>query len=322
MARSHLIGDIGGTNARFALVIDGAITGYAALRVADHPDIAAAARAYLAAQPTGGDVRGITLAVAGPVENNQCQLTNSHWQVGPQSFAGVAQGPVRLLNDLEAVAWALPGLSDGDCMKLRPGIAVAGQPRVVIAPGTGLGVAALAFGVAGQPVAIASEGGHVSMAPEDAEEDRILSSLRADFGHVSAERLLSGDGLVAIHRELSRQAGGGDVLKTPAEITGAALADSCRICRAAVDAYGAMLGSFAGNMALAFGARGGVYIGGGIVPRIAGLLLRSAFAERFMAKGRSRAYLAGIPIWLIQRPDIALAGLLAYLRYSPDRSTA
>lgn len=310
MAAPHLIGDIGGTNARFALAADGVIQGFAALRVADHADIAAAAKAYLASQPNADAIEGVTLAVAGPVEHNRCLLTNSHWLIAPESFAGLVRGPVRLLNDLEAVAWALPRLRGEDCLGLRDGAAEAGRPMLVIAPGTGLGVAALVHEPGERYAAVASEGGHVSFAPEDAADMALLQYLRARHGHVSAERVLSGSGLEAIYAMLSEQAGEAAFKPAP-EITAGALAGSCPRSLASVRHFCALLGSYAGNMALAFGARGGVYIGGGIAPRIAGLLKQSAFAERFAAKGRSEAFLRDIPIRLILRPDAAMLGLLA-----------
>ena len=322
MAAPHLIGDIGGTNARFALAGDNGFFGFAGLRVADYPDIAAALRVYLATRPESAAIRGATLAVAGPVEHNRCRLTNSPWEIGPDNVAGAVQGPVILLNDLEAVAWSLPLLEAGDCLLLHAGTADVERPLLVVAPGTGLGVAALVRAPGDRFAAVASEGGHVSLAPENAEEDALLRYLRSVHGHVSAERALSGAGLEAIHDFLVKQAGETGPFRHAADITAAALAGSCPRCIAAVRLFCALLGSFAGNMALAFGARGGVYIGGGIMPRIETLLLQSAFAERFAAKGRNRGYLESIPIHLICRPDAALLGLVAHSRRWPDRDRA
>lgn len=318
MAATYLIGDIGGTNARFAMAVDGGIQGFAALRVAEHADIASAVRAYLADQPEAAGLCGVSLAVAGPVMQNSSRMTNSDWLITPESFAGLVPGPVRLLNDLEAVAWSLPVLPAADCRLLRPGNAEAGRPMLVVAPGTGLGMSALVRGPLGQPAAIASEGGHASFAPEDAQEEALMRHLRQQHGHVSAERLLSGPGLEAIYAGLAALAGEGGRGKAAPEITASALAGDCACSVASMHMFCALLGSFAGNMALAFGARGGVYIGGGIAPRIADFLQHSAFSARFTAKGRSNAYLQDIPVYLIERTDAAMLGLIAYTAQMPQ----
>ena len=318
MAAPYLIGDIGGTNARFALAVDGAIQGFAALRVAEHADIASAVRSYLAGQPSVAGMHGVSLAVAGPVAHNSSRMTNSDWLIAPESFAGLVPGPVRLLNDLEAVAWSLPALRDDDTLALRPGEAEAGRPMLVIAPGTGLGMSALIRGPHGRYAAIASEGGHASFAPEDVQEDALLQHLRRQHGHVSAERLLSGPGLEAIYAAMAALAGEGDGFKPAPEITAGALAGTCARSVASMHMFCALLGSFTGNMALAFGAHGGVYIGGGIVPRIADFMRHSAFSARFAAKGRSSAFLQDIPIRLIKRPDAAMLGLIAYTMQIPE----
>lgn len=310
-----LLGDIGGTNARFALARGGVISGFAALPVADHPDFSAALDAYLAGLSGVEMPQALLLAVAGPVTGNSCRLTNSGWLVdGPALSAMRGGARVELVNDLEAVAWALPDLTGKDCLDLSAGEAMAGQPRLVVAPGTGLGVAAM-LEDRGRLMVIASEGGHAGLAPQTAEEDALLQQLRRHpenaSGHVSAERLLSGDGLEAICQALAAMNGRPQPFSTAAAITAAALAGSCDLSRRALEHFCALLGSFAGDLALIFGARGGVYIGGGIAPRIAEFLATSEFQARFTAKGRMRAYLAPVPTKLILRPDAALAGLLA-----------
>jgi glucokinase len=175
----------------------------------------------------------------------------------------------------------------------------------VLGPGSGLGVACLVD----RSVVIASEGGHATLAPTCEQENRIVAHLRKRFGHVSAERAISGSGLENIYQAIGALEG----LETPprnaAEITKNALSGECQLARRSLYAFCAFLGSFAGNVALTFGARGGVYIAGGIAPRILDFLIRSEFRKRFEAKGRFRNYLEAIPSYVITHPAAALIGL-------------
>jgi glucokinase len=237
-------------------------------------------------------------------------MTNHHWRF---SIAGLrdACGFMTLLvvNDFAALAQALPHLgADG---RERIGgtdvVAVEGRPIGLVGPGTGLGVSGIVPAGAGRWIALAGEGGHASFAPVSRDEMRILDALWEEHGHVSAERLLSGPGLEAIHRVLAGQR------LAAADITARALDGSCAACRATVDAFCAILGSVAGNVALTLGATGGMYIGGGIVPRLGPLFHASAFRNRFEGKGRLQPYLARIPTYLVTEPYPALRGVAALL---------
>lgn len=303
---THLLADIGGTNARFALSRDGTILSFKSLPTASYPGVAAALKAYLETLPAPVAIDRAMLAAAGPVVGNRCTLTNSPWVIDgglvEQEF-GI--GRVAVYNDLEAVAWALPELTGEDCVAVGEGQAAPRAPQLIVAPGTGFGVAAWLG--AGQ--ALASEAGHASFAPEDAAEERLLQDLRSRHGHVSVERLVSGPGLAAIYAALAAQAGQPAERTGAADITARALAGTCPLSHAAVMHFCAMLGSAAGNLALTFGATGGVYIAGGIAPKIMPLLARSQFRQRFAAKGRLSHWLGQIPTRIIRRPDAALVGL-------------
>lgn len=303
-----LLADIGGTNVRFAL-FDGAEVGeVAGLKVADYRSLADAARSFLRGRTVGSAV----LAAAGPVENGRCLLTNHSWIVdGPDLARELGFATAHVLNDFEAVAWSLPGLSTEDLHPLGAGSADGGAPRLVLGPGTGLGVSALI------PVdrgfrAIASEGGHATLAADDEREAAVIALLRRRFGHVSAERVLCGAGLENLYAAIAALEGRPAVHRKAAEITGAGAEDP--VAAAVVGMFCGWLGAVAGDLALTFGARGGVYVAGGIAPRLLGALERSDFRRRFEAKGRFQAYLGAIPAWVILKVDPAFLGLAGVAR--------
>ena len=294
-----LLADIGGTNARFTLLRHGTPTPLVALRLDSFPHMEAAIAHYLSQQVLPAPPAGALLAVAGPVAGNSVTLTNRGWVVdGAAISARLGIGPTRVLNDFEALAWALPALTAADCLAIGPALAPQpGAPLAVLGPGTGLGVGAFLPPNRVLP----GEGGHATLSAGDDEEAAILALLRRRHGHVSAERLLPGPGLVALHEALAELHGLPPPGLTAAQVTAGAPETLARFC--------AMLGGFAGNVALTYGARGGVFLGGGILPRIPAALAASAFRARFEAKGRLSPYLAAIPTWLITRPDAALVGL-------------
>jgi glucokinase len=308
-----VLADIGGTNARFALALDGEILHEAHLAVADYPGPLEALDAFLAGVRRLPAPRRAALAVAGPVEGETARLTNSPWRVAAAELrSSFGFDEVILINDFAAVAWAVPRLSGGDLVSIGGGRARAQAPVAVIGPGTGLGVAGLIPAKPG-PVVLVTEGGHATMAPADDRESDILACLRGRCGHVSAERVLSGAGLVNLYETLAELEGWAPASPGAAEITRRALAGDDARCGAALDAFCAMLGSVAGNLALTLGALGGVYIAGGIVPRFPDYLAASRFRARFEAKGRFRDYLAAIPTLVVTHPDPAFLGLVALL---------
>jgi glucokinase len=303
-----LLADIGATNARFALFIQQQGLGpVRALLVADYPQLADAAATFLDGhRPSLG---GALFAVAGPVDDNRCALTNCAWTVDAAELRRSLDTPaVRVINDFEAAAWSLSGLEPAHGVALGGGQAAGGAPMVVLGPGSGLGMACLVPGN-GRPFVIAGEGGHATLPASSAREDPVIDWLRRRFAHVSAERALSGPGLENLYRALAAVDGASVPERNAVEITQAGLAGACPVGRAALDMFCAMLGTFAGNAALSFGARGGVFIAGGIAPRIVAHLVCSEFRARFEAKGRFRAYVEAIPSSVIVHPDYTFLGL-------------
>jgi glucokinase len=297
-----LIGDIGGTQARFALAEGGRFGRVVAQRVADHATPLAAMQAALAEL---GPARGAILAIAGPIEGDQARLTNGAWAFhAPALAAALGLGTLRLVNDLEAMAWALPALTAEDVETWQAGAAVPGAPQAIVAPGTGLGVAGFLPGHG----ALATEAGHVGFAPRDATEAALLAWLQARQGAVSAEDFLSGLGLVALHDGLAELRGAALPRRDGAEISAAAAA-GCPVAREAVAVFGQALGGFCGDVALTLGARGGVYLAGGVAQALAEMLPRAGFLERFQERPRMRGYLARVPVRLIRHAQPGLLGL-------------
>ncbi|MFC4052012.1 glucokinase [Actinomadura syzygii] len=303
-----LIADVGGTNARFALVDgpDGAPCLIRSLPTREHAGLAEAAAAYLARYAPDVRPSAACLAVAGPVTDGTFHLTNAGWPKGTPEEVRARLGVPYLdvLNDFEALALALPRLGDDDLIPIGGGSPNPDAPRAVLGPGTGLGVAGLVPTRSGW-VPLAGEGGQVDAPAATDRELDVARLLRAEKGTATAEYLLSGDGLVRIHRYLAALDGADAPGLTAEQIT--ERRDDPR-CAEALGMFCALLGSLAGNVALTLGARGGVYLGGGILPRIADVLRDSAFRERFEGKPPVEEYMRGIPTALIVHPGPALAG--------------
>lgn len=312
--RHVLLADIGGTFARFAVLHGDDLGPVRTLDVRAHATMADALGFFLAGRGDTTPIDVAVVAAAGPVEGGRCALTNSSW-IADASALGKEFGipNVHIVNDQEAVAWGLPRFAPPDTRLIGPDTPVADAPMALLSPGTGLGMACLVPGRPGERV-IASEGGHATLAATTSREEALIGVLRRQFGHASAERALSGDGLVNLYRATATIDGVDVVSRTAAEIARAALDGTCITCRKTLDAYCGLLGSVAGNIALLFGARGGVFIGGGIVPRIVEHLARSGFRDQFEAKGRLGRYLAKIPVRVILRPNPAFLGLAVFAR--------
>ena len=301
----RLLGDIGGTHARFAWQATAGtpLTDTRVLRCAEHPTLDAAVRHYLhglqgAARPAP---RACAIGIANPVTGDQIRMTNHHWSFSIRELqAQLGLERLLLINDFEALALALLTIADADLRQIGGGTADASSTRAVLGPGTGLGVAGL---LPGGLHAVTGEGGHVTLAPTDDRESAVIGWLRRRFGHVSAERVLSGPGLVNLYHAISALDETPAEPLAPADIVDRALAGGDAACRTAVELFCAFLGSVAGNLALTLGARGGVYIGGGIVPRLGEAFERSPFRGRFEGKGRFAEYLAGIPTWVIHAAE-------------------
>lgn len=303
-----LVGDVGATNARFALVrSDGSIGYTRAILCNDFATIGDAISAFLAEAPAKRPSQAV-LAVASTPEGDIVSLTNHSWTFsteGLREALGLKQ--LRIINDFHANALAVPHLAANELIKIGGGGAVAGAPIGILGPGSGLGVSTL-IPTTGGAIALPGEGGHVTMPAADARESAVLESLRRRYGHVSAERVLSGPGLVNLYGALRALAGAPAVSLTAEEISHPEARTDDHFARDATEMFCAMLGTVAGNLALTLGARGGIYIAGGIVPKLGPTFQRSAFRQRFEAKGRFRNYLAEIPTYVVVRPFAALLG--------------
>lgn len=309
-----VLADIGGTHARFALARADGFGAIVTLRTADYPQAGAAVQAFLEQAGLPSPPSVAALACAGPVENGRVQLTNSDWRIDADEIrAELGFEDVLLVNDFASIAWAVPVLEPADLHPIGGGEAVAGAPAVVLGPGTGLGVAGY-LPHRGEETVVVGEGGHVSMPPATDREAEVLAVARNELGHVSAERFLSGEGLVRLYEILAGLDGIDAPARTASEITDAAAAPGSSLCGAAFAMFCDMLGTVAGNLALTFGARGGVYIAGGIVPKTRAQFAGARFRERFEAKGRFRDYLARIPTSIVLHPEPAFLGLMRMLR--------
>jgi glucokinase len=308
-----LVADIGGTNARFAIANLGTLqlSSRASFRCAEFPSLQAVAEVYLAdfsEQPTAA-----ALAVAAPVLGERIQFTNSPWSFGLEDLrTALRVDKLLLLNDFEALALGLPHLQASDLHQIGGGTPAGRATKVVLGPGTGLGVASLVWSRTGW-LAMPSEGGHASFAVEDAREFTILQRLLIGRERLSAERVLSGPGLGDLYRVLA-EAQSQPVLPLQApDVVKRALAGEDPIARETLERFAIWFGRFAGDAALFFAGRGGVYLGGGIVPRIVNVLSAGPFRSAFEAKGRLASFLAPIPVYVILSGEAALKGAAAAL---------
>ncbi len=315
----RLLADIGGTNARFALETSPrhfeAVVVYAC---ADFASLRAATQTYMASAVVkaahASRIQHAAIAIANPVDGDTVSMTNHHWSFSIAALrAELELDTLLVVNDFTALAMALPHLQPSQRKQIGGGVELSGRPIGLIGPGTGLGVSGL-VPVGERWIALASEGGHATFAPGNEIEAGILQFLWREYGHVSAERLLSGTGLELIYRALSSRTLGA------ADITRLALDGSCIDCDRTVECFCAVLGTVAGNVALTLGATGGLYIGGGIVPRLGHLFEQSSFRVRFEAKGRLSAYVARIPTYLITEEYPAFLGISALLSEQMPRS--
>lgn len=314
-----LVADIGGTNARFGLIEPETfiIRHRHVAFTRQEPTLDDALGRWLAsldAHPTRG-----ALAVAGPVTEDRFVFTNSPWSFSRSGLAGrFGLDPLTVLNDFEALALSLPHLKDDALLQIGGSAPEPGTTKAVVGAGTGLGVGALAPVGTGW-TAVPSEGGHITFSPETDRDFAILKAMRRECGgRVSAERLLSGPGLTALYGVLAQLEGGTPPPIDGEEITRRALERSDPVAVEAMDLFTTWLGRFAGDMALTFAARGGVYLGGGIAPRIASLLVDSRFREAFDDKGRLSRFVVDIPVYVIMTPDAPLIGAATILTRSPS----
>ena len=307
-----LVGDIGGTNARFALWRNEQLESVRVLATADFPGPEAAIQAYLAELELPlGAVDSVCLACAGPVSGDLFRFTNNHWRISRAAFCRELQvRELLLINDFSAMALGMTRLRDDERVPVCPGTPEGERPCVVIGPGTGLGVGTLLTLADGSWLALPGEGGHVDLPIGIPREAELWQQLYRQLGHVRAEDVLSGSGLLLLYRAMCALDGHEARLSSPAEVTAAALAGDA-LAMAVLEQFCVWLGRAAGNNVLSLGARGGVYIVGGVVPRFAEFFLASGFAKSFSDKGCMSDYFAGIPVWLVtaEYPGLMGAGV-------------
>jgi glucokinase len=306
----RLLADVGGTNVRLALeTAPQRIGPVTAFKVADFPSLEAAMRQYLS--PMASAPRHAVVGLANPVTGDHVKLTNHAWAFSIEGMRrALGLDTLLAINDFTALALALPHLSPEGLVQVRAGTPVGGTPLALIGPGTGLGVSGLIPARQGSPVALAGEGGHVDLMPATDDEWIAWRAAHRLHGRVSAERLVSGMGISHIHAALCAEMG--TPLAAPLsaqEVTTGALVQGEPVCRRAFEAFCGLLGSLSADLALTLGARGGVYIGGGIVPRFVDAFAASSFNARFEQKGRLRDYLRAVPVYVITERFPALPGL-------------
>jgi glucokinase len=281
-----------------------------------------AVKAYLEKiQYRGQAIKQAAFAVACPVLGDQVSMTNSDWSFSIAELKNRLQlDNLAVVNDFVAQALAVPLLKENQKLKIGRGEATKGFPIVVVGPGTGLGVSILVPQQDGQWIAVASEGGHATMPAPYPEEERVIAALRQEYGHVSAERVVSGMGLTNLYKTLLVLHGREGVSLEPQEISHRALQGD-DLCREAVQMMFGLLGTLAGNLALTAGALGGVYIAGGIIPRdgLLDMFKESSFRVRFEAKGRFASYLSRIPTYVMISDYPAFLGLSGLVRKNVNK---
>ena len=310
-----LVGDIGGTNARFALWRDERLESVRVSATADHATVEQAIHAYMEAEGLAlGEVETICLACAGPVEVDPFRFTNNPWRISRAAFCAELQvRELLLINDFSAMALGMTRLRDDEYISVCPGTAQPGRPSVVIGAGTGLGVGTLLALPDGSWHALPGEGGHVDLPVGSAREAQIWQALHRQLGHVSAEAgALSGNGLLALYRATCLVDGQPASLQSAAQVTRAAL-EGEPLAGNVLELFCCLLGRVAGNNVLTLGARGGVYIAGGMVPRFADFFLASGFARSLRDKGCMSDYFDDLPVWLVtaEYPGLVGAGVAA-----------
>jgi glucokinase len=309
-----VVADIGGTNARFAIADLGTLdlSDIRHFPCSGHPSLAAAIADYLrgVADPSHHAV----IAVAAPVTGEEVQLTNSAWSFARRELCRAAGlEAVLVLNDFEALALSLPHLAQSELHQIGGAPPLERGTKTVLGPGTGLGVAGLVWG--GKDwIAVPGEGGHVTLGAHDERELALIERLRKGRDHLSVERALSGLGLPDLYQAVAASHGIAPEDVAPSEVVARAMSAGDPAADEALALFVTWLGRFAGDVALVYGARGGVYLGGGIPPKLVPQLSNGEFRRAFEAKGRMGAFLAPIPVYVILAEFAALKGAAAGIR--------
>lgn len=305
-----LIADIGGTYTRFAIVDTGRnIVRLQRIENDDYPVLYHALEDYIRELPPELYPDAAAFAVAGPVKNDVIKITNRDWQFSINEYrSSLSLRFLHVINDFAALSLAIPTLEPGDCQKIGHGEAAADKPIGIVGPGTGLGVSFL-IPDAGKWIPVSSEGGHVTLAACNEQEEKVISIIRGQHGHVSAERLLSGAGLSILYQAIAAQDGNAVPGIIPNQIIIRDENGTDHIATKTIDMFLEMLGTVAANLALTINAEGGIYFAGGILPRIRDRFVNSGFRRRFINNHRYSIYLDSIPTYLIIKDYAALSGL-------------
>ncbi|MBC8739985.1 bifunctional transcriptional regulator/glucokinase [Paraburkholderia sp. UCT31] len=309
----RLLADIGGTNARFALETGpGEIGSVQIYPCTDYPSVADVIKKYLKDTKIGR-VNHAAIAIANPVDGDQVSMTNHDWTFSIEATRrALGFDTLLVVNDFTALAMALPGLTDAQRVQVGGGQRRPNSVIGLLGPGTGMGVSGL-IPADDRWIALGSEGGHATFAPADEREDIVLQYARKKWSHVSFERVAAGPGIEVIYRALA----GRDKKRVPASVNTADVVKRALegepLAAESVDVFCGILGTFAGNIAVTLGALGGIYIGGGVVPRLGEFFARSSFRQRFEAKGRFEAYLQNVPTYVITAEYPAFLGVSAIL---------
>jgi glucokinase len=311
-----LIGDIGGTNARFSILADAETkaTDFVHVQTADYETIDDAIVAKVFDNPDLPKPRSAILAIAGPIDGDEIDLTNCDWIVRPKKMIGeLGFDAVLVLNDFEAQALAVATLTDEDRETIGAPLPAVDATRVVLGPGTGLGVAGLLH-AKDTWFPVPGEGGHVDMGPRTARDLEIFPHLVTIEGRVSAEEIISGRGLLHIYNAVCAADGIAPSAKNPADVTETGLGGKNTQAAEALELFVTYLGRLAGDLALTFMARGGVFLGGGISPKILPELRKPFFRAAFEDKAPHKDLMKTIPTFVVTHPQAALAGLASYAR--------
>ena len=310
----YLIADIGGTHSRLAIVdVDSNIVCLKCEDNQHYKDLGQILEAYIRDLPKELKPKAAVFAVASPVQGDKIVFTNRNWNFSIKEYCSrFSFSFLQVVNDFVAIAMAIPGLKENEYIKLGEGEPVKGKPKAIIGPGTGLGASVL-INVDNKWIPVNSEGGHVTLAGFNEEEDKLIAIVRKQFGHVSAERILSGPGLTVLYNTMAKLQGLEIAEIDPASITARDKVGEDTIAKKTLDLFMQMLGTVAANLALSVGAEGGIYIAGGILPKLSERFQNSGFRQRFIDKGRYRDYLDRIPTYLVTKDNIALDGLQHYV---------
>lgn len=315
-----LVADIGGTNARFAVLLDGSLESafefhHSVQEYPEFADVIACLKDEIAevAGLVGSPAR-VCLAVACPADVEVIKFTNSHWTFTQTQLRDLFNcQQLLLINDFEAVAHGITELGDKDVLQIGGQPPRKDRPIGILGAGTGLGMAAL-VPTGSDYLILDSEGGHADFAPADEHEIDVFNYLRQIYGRVSLERLLSGKGLINIYLAICHIEGVDQVLTEPSQVVENGVTGGNAQALRALKIFCESFGATAGNLALTLGARGGIYIAGGVIPRFKDFFAQSGFREKFEDKGRFRDYLQPIPVYLVTRDNLGLLGAAKKLR--------